>query len=223
MVRRANMGVSIAGGGGKRKRGGGQHVFGLVAHFSKDTNLLINGEKFMTALAEALKLLSERKRLANEDPVEDAEWLFSALSQYTGAELRELLYTAQEPDFFELMGTIFKLDELSRQALVRALGGESTRSLTEIHERLKKLRRLGELRDASIVAPEKVERLGSFARFLEIQTLANRVFGDEKATAWLNRTNSALSGQKPIDLLRDELGAAVVREALEQIDHGIFA
>jgi uncharacterized protein (DUF2384 family) len=32
-----------------------------------------------------------------------------------------------------------------------------------------------------------------------------------------------LSGQKAIDLLKDELGAAVVREKLEQIDHGMFA
>jgi putative toxin-antitoxin system antitoxin component (TIGR02293 family) len=93
----------------------------------------------------------------------------------------------------------------------------------EAYESLKDIRRRGELVDVSIIAPEKIQRTGSFARFLEIQTLARRVFGEEKATAWLNRTNSALSGQKPIDLLKDELGAAVVREALEQIDHGIFA
>ena len=61
-------------------------------------------------------------------------------------------------------------------------------------------------------------------RVLEIRTLADRVFGDEKrAEAWLHRPNAALSGQKPIDLLNDELGAAVVRETLEQIDSGIFA
>jgi uncharacterized protein (DUF2384 family) len=32
-----------------------------------------------------------------------------------------------------------------------------------------------------------------------------------------------LSGQKPADLLKDELGAAIVREMLERIDSGIFA
>jgi uncharacterized protein (DUF2384 family) len=33
----------------------------------------------------------------------------------------------------------------------------------------------------------------------------------------------SLGGQVPSDLLKDELGGAVVREMLEQIDHGIFA
>jgi hypothetical protein len=61
-------------------------------------------------------------------------------------------------------------------------------------------------------------------RVLEIKTLADRVFGDEqKAEAWLQRSSPSLSGKKPVDLLKDELGTAVVRELLEQIDHGIFA
>jgi hypothetical protein len=51
------------------------------------------------------------------EPVEDTEWLFSALGQFTGAELRELLYVAQEPDFFELMRGIFALSDESRAAL----------------------------------------------------------------------------------------------------------
>jgi hypothetical protein len=60
-------------------------------------------------------------------------------------------------------------------------------------------------------------------RFLDIRTLAERVFGDgEKAEAWLTRPNSSLSGQRPLDLLKDELGTAVVREMLERIDHGIL-
>lgn len=69
-----------------------------------------------------------------------------------------------------------------------------------------------------------LEKSGSLVRSLEIRTLANRVFGDTaKAAAWLDRPNRSLSGQKPVDLLQDELGAAVVRELLERIDHGIFA
>ena len=61
-------------------------------------------------------------------------------------------------------------------------------------------------------------------RVLEIRALADRVFGDEKkASIWLHRPNTSMSGQTPLDLMKDELGAAVVREALEQIDHGIFA
>jgi putative toxin-antitoxin system antitoxin component (TIGR02293 family) len=58
---------------------------------------------------------------------------------------------------------------------------------------------------------------------MSAEPLADRVFGDpKKVEAWLNRPNPAFSGQKPIDLLKDERGAALVREALEQIDHGIF-
>lgn len=61
-------------------------------------------------------------------------------------------------------------------------------------------------------------------RALEIKALADRVFGDEKkAGVWLHRPNASLAGQKPADLLNDELGTAIVRELLEQIDHGIFA
>jgi putative toxin-antitoxin system antitoxin component (TIGR02293 family) len=57
-----------------------------------------------------------------------------------------------------------------------------------------------------------------------LKQFAARVFGDEaKAESWLHRPNKSLSGQKPIDLSKDELGAAIVREILEQIDHGMFA
>jgi putative toxin-antitoxin system antitoxin component (TIGR02293 family) len=85
--------------------------------------------------------------------------------------------------------------------------------------------------DDSVAARKALARelagLGTSARVvrnLEMRVLADRIFGDEaKAEAWLNRPNPSLSGQKPVDLLGDELGAAVVRETLEQIDHGIFA
>jgi putative toxin-antitoxin system antitoxin component (TIGR02293 family) len=85
--------------------------------------------------------------------------------------------------------------------------------------------------DDSIAARKALARelagLGTSARIirnLEMRVLAGRIFGDEaKAEAWLNRPNPSLSGQKPVDLLDDELGAAVVRETLEQIDHGMFA
>ena len=67
-------------------------------------------------------------------------------------------------------------------------------------------------------------RSANLFRVLEIKTLADRVFGDEqRAEAWLRRPNASLSLQKPVDMLKDELGTAVVREMLEQIDHGIFA
>jgi DNA-binding protein HU-beta len=77
------------------------------------------------------------------------------------------------------------------------------------------------VRARPVKAPSREHEL---FRVLEIQALADRVFGDEKkADVWLKRPNTSMSGQVPLNLMKDELGAAVVREALEQIDHGIFA
>jgi len=120
------------------------------------------------------------------------------------------------------------------------LDGENFMSASpaEVLEELKELRRHGDLNSGILL--EAVQGLPVFSgeiasllggpgpevlvRLLDIRTLAERVFGDaEKAEAWLTRSNSSLSGQRPLDLLKDELGTAVVREILERIDHGIFA
>jgi putative toxin-antitoxin system antitoxin component (TIGR02293 family) len=110
----------------------------------------------------------------------------------------------------------------------------SAKQLAEVYEELKELRRHGESEDTiqfmvdlsfhGSIAHLVEAQPEALSRFLEIKTLADRVFGDEKkAEAWLQRPATALSGQRPADLLKDELGAAVIREMLEQIDHGIFA
>jgi hypothetical protein len=52
------------------------------------------------------------------DRIDESEWLLSALSQFTGAELRELLYVAQEPEFFELTRALFALSEEARSVLL---------------------------------------------------------------------------------------------------------
>jgi hypothetical protein len=56
-------------------------------------------------------------RAPESDPNDQTEWLVTALSNYTGAELRELLYVAQEPGFFELIRGMFALPEHSRAVL----------------------------------------------------------------------------------------------------------
>jgi hypothetical protein len=63
---------------------------------------------------------------ANE-PVDEMEWLFSALGQYTAAELRELLYVAQESEFFELMRGVFALSDESRSVLQKFLASADPR------------------------------------------------------------------------------------------------
>jgi hypothetical protein len=58
------------------------------------------------------------------DPIEDAEWLLSDLKDFTVAEIKELLYVAREPDFFELMRAIFALPEEARSSLQKFLTTE---------------------------------------------------------------------------------------------------
>jgi hypothetical protein len=60
-------------------------------------------------------------RVPESDPNDQTEWLVTALGNYTGAELRELLYVAEEPGFFELMRGLFALSEESRAVLQRFL------------------------------------------------------------------------------------------------------
>lgn len=60
-------------------------------------------------------------RVPESDPNDQTEWLLTALGQYTGAELRELLYVAEEPGFFELMRGLFALSDESRVALQQFL------------------------------------------------------------------------------------------------------
>jgi hypothetical protein len=60
-------------------------------------------------------------RVPASDPNDQTEWLLTALGQYTGAELRELLYVAEEPGFFELMRGLFALSDESRAVLQQFL------------------------------------------------------------------------------------------------------
>jgi hypothetical protein len=76
--------------------------------------------------AESVIYYLKQRPPANE-PVDHTEWLFSALGEFTGAELRELLYIAQEPDFFETMRAVFALPEKSRAALQDFLASADSR------------------------------------------------------------------------------------------------
>jgi hypothetical protein len=60
-------------------------------------------------------------RVPESDPNDQTEWLLTALGQYTGAELRELLYVAEEPGFFELMRGLFALSDDARAVLQQFL------------------------------------------------------------------------------------------------------
>lgn len=60
-------------------------------------------------------------------------------------------------------------------------------------------------------------------RLARISAEADRVFGGpEKSARWLRKSNSALAGRTPLELLRSETGALAVDELLGRIDHGMF-
>ena len=91
------------------------------------------------------------------------------------------------------------------------------RSRIEQYQRLKDLRRRGPLTEDAQAALG-----GERPDVLEVRALADSVFGDEAtAQRWLARPNRSLSGQTPLELMNDELGAAVVRDTLQQIAYGI--
>ena len=66
----------------------------------------------------------------DDDPIDETGRLFSALDRYTNAELIELLYTAEEPGFFEFMRGLFALPEESRLILQNFLTNANARTTT---------------------------------------------------------------------------------------------
>jgi putative toxin-antitoxin system antitoxin component (TIGR02293 family) len=58
-------------------------------------------------------------------------------------------------------------------------------------------------------------------RLAQITRHADRAFGDlQKALRWMRKSNRAMAGQKPIDLIATEPGAALVRQVLGTIEYG---
>lgn len=94
------------------------------------------------------------------------------------------------------------------------------RTRIEQYQHLKDLRRKGPL-------PEEARNIRTsedIPSLREIRAYADEVFGDpEKAEHWFGHPNRSMYGQKPIDLMQDDIGAAVVHETLGRIDHGIFS
>jgi putative toxin-antitoxin system antitoxin component (TIGR02293 family) len=61
-------------------------------------------------------------------------------------------------------------------------------------------------------------------RVASITSLAEDTFGDkEKADVWLRRPTTALGGERPIDLIDNEVGGRLVEQLLNRIAYGIAA
>jgi hypothetical protein len=63
---------------------------------------------------------------------DETDTLLSALGRYTKAELLELLYVGEEPDFFELIRGLYALPEESRLVLQNFLAGSAHRPMTAV-------------------------------------------------------------------------------------------
>jgi len=80
--------------------------------------------------AESVVYYLDRHRSRASDPVDETGWLVSAMGEFTAAELRELLYVAQEPQFFEMMRALFALPDDARLALQKFLADRDPRATT---------------------------------------------------------------------------------------------
>jgi putative toxin-antitoxin system antitoxin component (TIGR02293 family) len=69
-----------------------------------------------------------------------------------------------------------------------------------------------------------VDESGKAYRAARVLAAAEEVFGDRQlALAWLRSPKMRFQGHSPLAMLRDEAGARLVEEMLNQIDDGIFA
>ena len=72
--------------------------------------------------------------------------------------------------------------------------------------------------------PLSREESDKLARVARIFAIAHDTFQDrEKASTWLRRSNRALQGAAPVELLDTDSGARVVERTLERIAHGVFS
>jgi hypothetical protein len=75
------------------------------------------------------------ERSGEVDSTDETERLFTALGQYTSAELLELLYVGEEPGFFELVRGLFGLSDESRLMLQNFLAAMPPHTMTAAVDR----------------------------------------------------------------------------------------
>jgi putative toxin-antitoxin system antitoxin component (TIGR02293 family) len=94
-------------------------------------------------------------------------------------------------------------------------------SASELDQVVLPRKTLANRRKLGTLTPEQSDRLMRVARML---ASAEATFGSqEKAGRWLRRATTALSGERPLDLLDTDEGAREVETLLGRISHGIAA
>ena len=129
---------------------------------------------------------------------------------------------------------VLKADVGSPGALVRAVGsGLPYASLDALMDRFGltrsdvaaalriPLRTMARRKREHRLSADESDRLARLAR---IASEAARVLGDErKAGSWLRETNVALGGERPIDVIRNDLGARQIEDVLGRIEFGVYS
>jgi len=73
----------------------------------------------------------------------------------------------------------------------------------------------------ALLSRDESDRLARLAR---VAVRAGEALGSiEKGHRWLGKTNRALDGQRPLDLLASDAGTRLVEDELGRIEHGVFA
>jgi putative toxin-antitoxin system antitoxin component (TIGR02293 family) len=95
---------------------------------------------------------------------------------------------------------------------------------------------LRELADLARIPPRTLDRRRARGRLEPEESdrvvRLSRVFGaalrlfegeEEAARAWLRRRHPALGGERPLDLVRTEVGAREVERLIGRLEHGVFS
>jgi putative toxin-antitoxin system antitoxin component (TIGR02293 family) len=71
------------------------------------------------------------------------------------------------------------------------------------------------------LSPEESDRL---ARVVRILARSEQALGStEHASSWLRKSNRALAGKRPLELLGSDAGARAVEKVLGRVEHGVFS
>ncbi len=112
---------------------------------------------------------------------------------------------------------------------------KSGRTLLASHERELKLTSLpdgsdslGELGGFKMIETSQnklsTDEAQKTVRFARVTALGNAIFEDSQMTSrWLERSNSALRGLSPMELLDTEEGAREVESVLRRLEYGIYS
>ncbi|HEY0790607.1 MAG TPA: antitoxin Xre/MbcA/ParS toxin-binding domain-containing protein [Chthoniobacterales bacterium] len=73
---------------------------------------------------------------------------------------------------------------------------------------------------AETFSPEESDRM---ARLAAVFTRAARLFGPDKARAWMKSPLEALAGETPLGRCDTTLGASEVEDVLGRIDYGVYS